>query len=132
MYISVVQRLEIARQLGDKVSEARAMCNIGNCLRLIGNLEEAKKLYKENLECSREINDLPGESIALLNLGIITETLEQLEDSQKWYTLVSWSSTHLFTHTYTRTHACIHTHARAHTHTHTQFSITASYYFLLA
>ena len=83
-----LQRMELAHQLGDRLSEARAICNIGNALRLTGSLTEAQKCYLENLECSREIGDLPGESIALLNLGTITESLGDLDKAASWYTMV--------------------------------------------
>lgn len=87
-YCVSLQRMEIARQLGDRLSEARAICNIGNAMRLTGSLKEAQKCYLENLECSREIRDLPGESIALLNLGTITESLGDLDKAADWYTMV--------------------------------------------
>ena len=85
--------MEIAHQLGDRLSEARAICNIGNALRLTGSPNEALKCYLENLECSREIGDLPGESIALLNLGTISESLGDLDKASSWYTMVrTWKS----------------------------------------
>lgn len=90
-----LQRMELAHQLGDRLSEARAICNIGNALRLTGSLKEAQKCYLENLECSREIGDLPGESIALLNLGTITESLGDLDKAASWYTMVrAWGLDH--------------------------------------
>ena len=93
MFISYLQRMEIAHQLGDRLSEARAICNIGNALRLTGSPNEALKCYLENLECSREIGDLPGESIALLNLGTISESLGDLDKASSWYTMVrTWKS----------------------------------------
>ena len=91
--------MEIAHQLGDRLSEARSICNIGNALRLTGSLKEAQKCYLENLECSREIRDLPGESIALLNLGTITESLGDLDKAASWYTMVRvWAWTTLLVH----------------------------------
>lgn len=93
MTCSYFQRMEIAHQLGDRLSEARAICNIGNALRLTGSPNEAQKCYLENLECSREIGDLPGESIALLNLGTISESLGDLDKASSWYTMVRvWRS----------------------------------------
>lgn len=40
-----VQRLEISRTTGDRLTESCALCNLGNCLRATGKLEEAIDHY---------------------------------------------------------------------------------------
>lgn len=40
-----MQRLEICRSIGDRVTESCALCNLGNCFRAIGKLEEALQYY---------------------------------------------------------------------------------------
>ena len=39
------QRLEISRTTGDRLTESCALCNLGNCLRATGKLEEAIDHY---------------------------------------------------------------------------------------
>ena len=39
------QRLELVRTIGDRQSECCTLCNLGNCFRSTGKLEEAMEYY---------------------------------------------------------------------------------------
>lgn len=45
LHIYGVQRLEICRTTGDRLTESCTLCNLGNCLRATGKLEEAIDHY---------------------------------------------------------------------------------------
>lgn len=77
------------RSTGDRVGEICTLCNLGNCHRASGQLEESLENYSLGLELCQVMNDKAGEGIVLLNLGTTCELLGQLDKAIEWYTMVS-------------------------------------------
>ena len=71
--------LEMAREIGDQKSLARAQLDLANVSYDDGELLKAKTTYEKALAVYREINDRPGMAGLLLNIGL---TLDQLGDYQ--------------------------------------------------
>ena len=111
-----LQRLEVARTTGDRKTECCTLCNLGNCFRATGKLQESADYYllvrdspqggqrvgtvmtlfscgSQNLELSRATGNVKGEIVSLLNLGVTCELLDQLDKAIEWHTLVSYWST---------------------------------------
>ena len=44
-FLFVLQRLELARSTSNRVAEICTLCNLGNCLRATGKLQEAIENY---------------------------------------------------------------------------------------
>jgi len=63
------QALAIAREIGDRRSEATWVGNLGNCYAELGETRRAIELYKQALAIAREIGDRSGESNQVGNLG---------------------------------------------------------------
>jgi tetratricopeptide (TPR) repeat protein len=63
------QDLTIARQMGDKLGEAKACGNIGSALKAMGQFDEAIACCRMQLDLARELGDRVLESRALYNLG---------------------------------------------------------------
>lgn len=61
--------LTLARNMGDKLGEAKSSGNLGNTLKVMGKFDEAMLCCKRHLEISREIGDKLSEGRALYNLG---------------------------------------------------------------
>lgn len=61
--------LTLARNMGDKLGEAKSSGNLGNTLKVMGKFDEAMICCKRHLEISREIGDKLSEGRALYNLG---------------------------------------------------------------
>ena len=45
MCLCLAQRLEMARRVGNRRTECCALCNLGNCFRASGKLQEAMEYY---------------------------------------------------------------------------------------
>jgi G-protein signaling modulator 2 len=63
------QDLTIARQMGDKLGEAKSCGNIGSALKAMGQFDEAIACFRMQLDLARELGDRVLESRALYNLG---------------------------------------------------------------
>ncbi|XP_003707805.1 G-protein-signaling modulator pins [Megachile rotundata] len=61
--------LSLARNMGDKLGEAKSSGNLGNSLKVMGKFDEAMICCKRHLEISREMGDKLSEGRALYNLG---------------------------------------------------------------
>lgn len=87
-------------------SELCTLCNLGNCLRAKGSLEQALQHYlmvreragcirsfhgcvfAQNLEMAQSLGDWKMEQLCQNNLGVTYELLNQLENAISCYTLV--------------------------------------------
>jgi eukaryotic-like serine/threonine-protein kinase len=69
--------LEMAREIGDQRSVARALLDLANVAYDDGELQKAKGTYEKAFAVYREINDRPGMAGLLLNIGL---TLDELGD----------------------------------------------------
>uniref|UniRef100_A0A8D8TVR5 G-protein-signaling modulator 2 n=1 Tax=Cacopsylla melanoneura TaxID=428564 RepID=A0A8D8TVR5_9HEMI len=63
------QDLTLARNMEDKLGEAKSSGNLGNTLKVMGKYDEAMVCCKRHLEISRQLNDKLSEGRALYNLG---------------------------------------------------------------
>ena len=61
----------IERQLGNRRTEARMLCNVGLSLRELGELEQARRCLEESLQLMRSVGDRAAESSAIGALGVI-------------------------------------------------------------
>ena len=55
------QRLELVRTIGDRQSECCTLCNLGNCFRSTGKLEEAMEYYllvKSHQQTAKNMNKI--------------------------------------------------------------------------
>jgi tetratricopeptide (TPR) repeat protein len=63
------QALAIAREVGDRASEAANLNNLGNRCSDLGQTVRAIEFYKQALAIDCEIEDRPGQALDLCNLG---------------------------------------------------------------
>jgi tetratricopeptide (TPR) repeat protein len=71
------QALAIARDIGDRASEANLLCNLGVCYAALGQTTRAIELYQQALAIARDIGYREGEALDLVNLrdahGVVGE-----------------------------------------------------------
>ena len=63
------QALELARRVGDRVSESGALTNLGIMHAILGSTEEADGCYRQSLAIDRQIGDRAAEGYDLFNLA---------------------------------------------------------------
>jgi len=73
------QSLVIAREIGDRRSESRALCNLGAAHMMLGGANRAISYYEQGLKIDREIGYRRSECTTLVNLGIAFAELGQAE-----------------------------------------------------
>ncbi|MBD3886895.1 tetratricopeptide repeat protein [Phormidium tenue FACHB-886] len=73
------QSLELAREIGDRQGEGRALGNLGTAYNRLGNCHEAIEFHRQYLAIAQEIGDRRGEGIALGKLGIAQHSLNCAE-----------------------------------------------------
>jgi DNA-binding winged helix-turn-helix (wHTH) protein/tetratricopeptide (TPR) repeat protein len=74
--------LELAREIGDHRSVARALLDLGNVSYDSGALHKAKTLYDKAFAAYREINDRPGMAGLLLNIGLALDDLGDYKSAE--------------------------------------------------
>ena len=57
------QDLTLAKQMGDKIGEAKACGNLGNTLKALGDYDEAIRCCKLHLELSQQLKDKVSKSV---------------------------------------------------------------------
>jgi tetratricopeptide (TPR) repeat protein len=62
--------LFIAREMGDRQGESKALGNLGSAYNSSGNSSQAIEFYQQQLAITREIGDRQGETSSLGNLGL--------------------------------------------------------------
>lgn len=77
--------LEAAQHLGDRVSEAAHLGNLGLVYADLGKVERAIQFYEQQLGIVREIGDRPGEGRALGNLGVAYARLGEIHRASDFY-----------------------------------------------
>jgi tetratricopeptide (TPR) repeat protein len=81
--------LEIDREIGDRLGEAKDLDNLGTVYGQRGgpgDLAKAQEHFKQALETHREISDRRGEAAALGNLGIVYRRRGEREKAEKHLT----------------------------------------------
>jgi len=63
------QRLEIAKEVGDRAGEGRAYGGLGNAHGSLGDFSQAIKCHTQRLEIAKEVGDRAGEGSAYGNVG---------------------------------------------------------------
>ncbi|NMG60677.1 tetratricopeptide repeat protein, partial [Geitlerinema sp. P-1104] len=79
------QHLEIAREIGDRAGEGRALGNLGNVHNNLGQYERAIDFFEQSLVIAREIGDRAREGGNLGNLGNAYSSLGQYERAIDFY-----------------------------------------------
>jgi tetratricopeptide (TPR) repeat protein len=69
------EALEIAKRLGDRRAEGRALGNLGVAYRSLGEYRRAIEYHEKHLAIARGVGDRRGEGAALGNLGIAYASL---------------------------------------------------------
>jgi DNA-binding SARP family transcriptional activator/tetratricopeptide (TPR) repeat protein len=73
--------LQIARQVGDRASQAQACNDLGAAHILLGRYEDALAYQQETLTIRRELGDRHGQAATLSNLGIIHERRSRYQEA---------------------------------------------------
>ncbi|KAK6302966.1 hypothetical protein J4Q44_G00273210 [Coregonus suidteri] len=73
------QRLQIAKEFGDRSAERRAYCNLGNAYIFLGEFEVAAEHYKRTLQLARQLKDRAVEAQACYSLGNTYTLLQDYE-----------------------------------------------------
>jgi CHAT domain-containing protein/uncharacterized protein HemY len=79
------QALDIYREIGDRAGEGRALNNLGEVYRNLGDYQQAIDLYEQGLAIAREIGDRAGEGRALGNLGSAYLSLGDYQQAIDFY-----------------------------------------------
>jgi tetratricopeptide (TPR) repeat protein/cellulose biosynthesis protein BcsQ len=77
--------LRAARALGDRLSEANALGNLGVAHKALGQAQKAIDFFDQRLDIARQIKDRAGESKALGNLGVAYAALSQTQKAIEFY-----------------------------------------------
>ncbi|MBW3622171.1 MAG: tetratricopeptide repeat protein [Armatimonadetes bacterium] len=75
-------RVEYYRKIGDRSNLAKTLNNLGDKIRLQGDLGRARELYEEGLSLYRELHDPGGIAWSLMNLGETRRA--QGEEREAW------------------------------------------------
>jgi len=81
------QRLEIAKEVGDRAGEGGAYGNLGNAYKSAGKLAMAIECHVLDLSIAKEVGDRPGQGRAYANLGIVCKTLGDFNKAIEYHTL---------------------------------------------
>ncbi|MDX2217100.1 MAG: tetratricopeptide repeat protein [Oculatellaceae cyanobacterium bins.114] len=73
------QSLDLAKEVGDKQGQWKALNNLGNIFQSLGEYTEAISFLQETLALAQEIGDRRGEGNALGNLGLAYNSLGNYE-----------------------------------------------------
>jgi tetratricopeptide (TPR) repeat protein len=65
------QRIDVAREIGDRPGEAKALGNLGNTYSDMGETGLAIRCHKHNLAIAIQIGDRKGQAYAAWNLGLM-------------------------------------------------------------
>uniref|UniRef100_A0A8C4Q7H3 G protein signaling modulator 2, like n=1 Tax=Eptatretus burgeri TaxID=7764 RepID=A0A8C4Q7H3_EPTBU len=79
------ENLELARRLGDKAAQGRALGNLGNTHYLLGEYSQAVLFHEERLKIAREFGDRCAEKRAYTNLGNTHVRLEEFAMAVEHY-----------------------------------------------
>jgi tetratricopeptide (TPR) repeat protein len=79
------QSLAIAREIGDRLLEGKALGNLGNAYNFLGEYQQAIEYYQQYLAFAPEIGDRLLEGKTLGNLGIAYKNLGQYEQAIEYY-----------------------------------------------
>ncbi|NET17229.1 MAG: tetratricopeptide repeat protein, partial [Okeania sp. SIO1H6] len=79
------QSLQIAREIGDLLTEGKALGNLGNVYDSLGEYHKAIEYHQQSLQIAREIGDRSGEGSALGNLGNVYYLLGEYDKAIEYY-----------------------------------------------
>ena len=77
--------LEISKSCGDRISESKALTDLGICADAHGNIEVARQYFNKGLETAKEINDVESIAFGNAELGVSYTFTNQLVDAKKHY-----------------------------------------------
>ena len=77
------QRLEIAKEVGDRAGEGRAYGGLGIAHESLGDFAQAIKYHTQHLAIAKEVGDRAGEGKAYGNLGIAHDSLGDFSQAIK-------------------------------------------------
>jgi tetratricopeptide (TPR) repeat protein len=77
--------LQLSKQTGSEVLEARSYIKIGSNLILIGNYDEALKNFLTSLKIAQENKLEHEEFVSLSNLGVIQDRIDKFDNALKYY-----------------------------------------------
>ncbi len=75
------QSLEVAREIGNRSGESRALGGLGNAYNSLGQYQTAIEYHQQSLEIAREIKNRFGEALAWFNLGLALEKVKQKSEA---------------------------------------------------
>ncbi|MEH1924596.1 tetratricopeptide repeat protein [Nostoc sp.] len=79
------QWLDTAREIGDRLGEAKALSGLGNAYQSLGKYQRAIEFYQQWLSITRKIGDRTGEGICLGSLGNTYEYLGKYKQAIEFY-----------------------------------------------
>jgi len=79
------QKLNKAREMGDRSGEGRAYCNLGNACIDVGHFKQALQYQKKYLNIARELEDRAGEESAYCGLGNACVHLGDFKQALEYY-----------------------------------------------
>jgi tetratricopeptide (TPR) repeat protein len=77
--------LQLSKQTGSEVLEARSHIKIGSNLILIGNYDEALKNFLASLKVAQNNKLQNEEFVSLSNLGVIQDRIDKFDNALKYY-----------------------------------------------
>jgi len=77
--------LQLSKQTGSEVLEARSHIKIGSNLILIGNYDEALKNFLASLKIAQSIKLEHEEFVSLSNLGVIQDRIDKFDNALRYY-----------------------------------------------
>ena len=79
------KKLSIAKEMGDKVGEGVAYCNLGKAYRNLGMFHEAIENHNKHLSITKEESDRAGEGVAYCNLGKAYHNLGKFHEAVEYH-----------------------------------------------
>lgn len=79
------EALDIFRELGDRLNEARSLNNLAIAEYDQGHLDEARRYFEESLRINRELGDSWGVAAALTNLGLVTMDMRDATSARSYH-----------------------------------------------
>ena len=77
--------LDLARELGDRQTEAHSLNNLGLVARNQGDYDDAREYHHQSLDIKRELGDRQGEANSLGNLGLVAQSQGDYDDAREYH-----------------------------------------------
>lgn len=79
------EAVELFRQVGDRVGQARALNSLGSAARTVGSTTRARDLYEEALRIRTDVGDEGGVSVTTFNLAQLAMDAGDLETARRLF-----------------------------------------------